>query len=75
MTPSNHKKAPLRDKQQKVLRFIIYFRSQYEYSPTSREIAETFGCRQTAAVGFLRALKRKGWITTVPGRARTIVVI
>jgi len=64
---------PLTDRQAEVLAFILYFRAANQFSPTTREIAEHFGFLQTAAQNHIRALEKKGAITTQPGKARTIV--
>lgn len=63
---------PLTIRQQEVLGFLqIYMRDTGTW-PSFREIEEHFGFRSTNAVmGHLKALERKGYITRVPGQART----
>jgi repressor LexA len=66
----NNKKLTL--KQQRVLDFIVQRREERGLSPSSREIQEYFGFRsQTAAMGHLRALERKGVLTRQADTARS----
>lgn len=62
-------------RQQEVLRFIEEFRLYHSYSPSTRDIAYHFCFAQNAVMNHLRALKRKGYITSQPGDARTIVPV
>jgi len=58
-------RTPLTERQQEVLDYVIAFRGQNGFSPTTREIAGRFGFRsQTAAMNHVRALKRKGYVTS-----------
>jgi len=59
-------------RQQEVLGYIqLHMREQGTW-PSFREIEQHFGFRSTNAVmGHLRALERKGYISRVPGQART----
>lgn len=59
-------------RQQEVLGFLqCYMREQGTW-PSFREIESHFGFKSTNAVmGHLKALERKGYISRVPGQART----
>lgn len=59
-------------RQQEVLGFLqCYMREQHTW-PSFREIEAHFGFKSTNAVmGHLKALERKGYISRVPGQART----
>lgn len=59
-------------RQEEVLGFIQLYMRENGTWPSFREIEEHFGFRSTNAVmGHLRALERKGYISRVPGQART----
>jgi repressor LexA len=59
-------------RQQEVLGFIQLYMRERGTWPSFREIEEHFGFRSTNAVmGHIRALERKGFISRVPGQART----
>lgn len=63
-------------RQGEVLDFIMKFKLEKGYCPSTREIQEHFGfASQTAAVNHLRALERKGIIKTTSGIARSIVIL
>jgi repressor LexA len=58
--------------QQRVLDFIVRRRAERGLSPSSREIQSHFGFRsQTAAMGHLRALEKKGHLTREADTARS----
>lgn len=59
-------------RQQEVLGYIqVHMRDQGTW-PSFREIEQHFGFRSTNAVmGHIRALEKKGYISRVPGQART----
>jgi repressor LexA len=63
---------PLTLRQQEVLGFLqCYMREEHTW-PSFREIEAHFGFKSTNAVmGHLKALERKGYISRVPGQART----
>lgn len=67
---------PLTEKQESILEFIKqYFRGN-SYTPTIKEIAVAFGyASDNAAREHVNAIKRKGYITTTPKIARSIVVV
>jgi repressor LexA len=59
--------------QQRVLDFVQAEVSAYRPVPTLREIAARFGFRSPrAAACHLEALKRKGYIESAPGKARSL---
>jgi len=59
-------------RQQEVLGYIQLHMRENGTWPSFREIEEHFGFRSTNAVmGHLRALEKKGYISRVPGQART----
>jgi len=63
-------------RQRQVLDFIQSARQSAEASPTLREIAAHFGFKSSrAAADHLDALKRKGFLQSEPGKARTLRAI
>ena len=59
-------------RQQEVLGFIQLYMRERGTWPSFREIEEHFGFKSTNAVmGHIKALERKGYISRVPGQART----
>ena len=61
--------------QQRVLDFIHAETSAGRHAPTLREIAERFGFKaHRAAACHLEALKRKGFLESDPGKARSLRV-
>lgn len=58
----------LTQKQAAVMDFLQDFFSEEDRLPSTWEIAEKFGIRQTAAINHLQALERKGWIEKRIGR-------
>lgn len=78
MTQQSHdrtSRASLTEKQSRVLNFIKTEIAVRGVPPTTREIAEEFGCVQSAAVGFVKALIRKGALKKEPGKARTLSLV
>src|SRR5438876_3925637 len=62
--------------QQRLLDFLQVERHAGKAPPTLREIAERFGFRShRAAACHLEALKRKGFIESEPGKARSLRII
>lgn len=62
----------LTTRQQEVLGYIQWHMGMHGTWPSFREIEAHFGFKSTNAVmGHLRALERKGYISRVPGQART----
>ncbi len=65
----------LSPRQEQVLRFIQNTQEREGLTPTIREIADHFGFSSpNAALLHVRALRRKGYIKTLPGRARSLRV-
>ena len=60
------------DKQQKVIGFIKDFLRRYSGSPSFRDIADNFGVSVGTVQGQLNSLQKLGFLTWVPGRARSI---
>ncbi|MGJ3242460.1 MAG: transcriptional repressor LexA [Opitutales bacterium] len=59
-------------RQQEILGFLQVHQTKQGYWPSIREIQEHFQFKSTNAVmGHLRALERKGYISRIPGQART----
>lgn len=59
-------------RQEEVLGYIQLYMREHGTWPSFREIEQHFGFRSTNAVmGHLKALERKGYISRVPGQART----
>lgn len=65
----------LTQRQSAVLSFISSYHALHGYGPSTREIAQSFGFTQTAAVQHVCALKRKGAVKTTPRVPRSIVVL
>lgn len=67
---------PLTGQQRKVLAFLGEFLEQNGFPPTLREIGDAIGLANVNAVrGHLSALEKKGYITKVPDKARSIQMI
>ncbi|HID8404572.1 TPA: hypothetical protein ACXIJH_004911 [Serratia marcescens] len=67
--------SELTERQAQVLAFIRQFLRENGSAPTQREIADAIGCASANAVALhLKALERKGAITTKTGRSRGIVL-
>ena len=59
-------------RQMEILGYIQLHRREHETWPSFREIQDHFGFKSTNAVmGHLRALEKKGYLSRVPGQART----
>lgn len=59
-------------RQQEILGFIQIYLREHGYWPSIREIQSHFNFKSTNAVmGHLRALEKKGYISRIPGQART----
>lgn len=59
-------------RQQEILGFLLLHQNEHSTWPSFREIEQHFGFRSTNAVmGHLKALERKGYLSRVPGQART----
>ncbi|MDR2597254.1 MAG: hypothetical protein LBC76_08050 [Treponema sp.] len=64
----------LTDRQAEVLDFIASFTKRHSYPPTIREIGEHFQMSSKAAYDHVTVLKRKGFVVSDSGKARTLVV-
>lgn len=62
----------LTQRQKEVLTFIAKFRSAHSYPPTIREIADHYSISVKGAHDHITALKKKGHLTLVEKRPRTI---
>ncbi|MBN1576589.1 MAG: transcriptional repressor LexA [Chitinispirillaceae bacterium] len=61
--------------QQRVVSYILSYRSQNGFPPTVREIAAAFGYRSPNNVRqHLRLIEQKGFIRLLPGKARGIEI-
>lgn len=59
-------------RQQEILGFLQLYQTRIGTWPSFRDIVQHFGFRSTNAVmGHLRSLERKGYISRIPGQART----
>lgn len=66
----------LTKRQKELLVFLNGFHNKHGIMPSSREIQEHFSfASQTAAMGHLRALERKGYIKRMPGKARAVMLV
>lgn len=64
----------LTDRQGQLLDFLRRYQRHEGVMPSTRDIQKHFGfSSQTAAMGHLRALERKGVIRRLPGKARAVV--
>lgn len=63
-------------RQRTILEFVRDFHSEHHYAPTIREVAEAAGLESSSSAQYqLRQLQGMGWIRTVPGRPRAIIVL
>ena len=63
-------------KQKLLLEAIDWYIGNYGYSPTIRELCEMMDNSSSATVfDKLEKLERNGYISTVPGKARTIKIL
>jgi repressor LexA len=64
----------LTQRQSQLLDFLRRYQRHEGVMPSTRDIQKHFGfASQTAAMGHLRALERKGVIRRLPGKARAVV--
>lgn len=60
-------------RQTDVLKFVATFTSAYGFAPSVRDIAAYFELASTNTIaGHLSALKKKGYVDSVPKQARTL---
>lgn len=69
------KKREISEKQKDVLEYIEYFIQENGYSPTYGEIAKELGCNIKCVFDKICLLEEKGYISTTPGKSRTIKVL
>lgn len=65
----------LTPRQQDVLGWIAGFIYANGFSPSVREIANSYGWTTNGVMGHLKALRRKGRVTWVEGQSRTIRIV
>jgi Mn-dependent DtxR family transcriptional regulator len=58
---------------EKVLEFILRYRQEHGFPPSTQEIADHFGVAKSTAYYDLRRLLADGAITTIPRTARSAV--
>jgi SOS-response transcriptional repressor LexA len=67
---------PLTEKQATILNHIKEFIHSHSYPPSIPELCELTGLRSTSTIKLhIDALKRKKYITFIPGKRRTISVL
>lgn len=65
---------PLTERQKALVEYLRRYQREQGIIPSTREIQAHFGfASQTAAMGHLRALERKGTIKRLPNKARAVV--
>lgn len=62
-------------KQKQVLEAIDYFKKNNYISPTYREIANLLNCDVSTVFKKVLLLEKKGYIKTINGKSRTIVIV
>ena len=62
-------------KQKQVLEAIDYFIENNQISPTYREIANLLNCDVSTVFKKVLLLEKKGYIKTINGKSRTIVIV
>src|SRR5215831_10174655 len=66
----------LTERQQQILEFITKKQDSEGFTPTFREIAAHFGFSSpNAALEHVEAIRGKGYLKSLPGRARTLQVV
>lgn len=63
------------EKQIEILRFIIDFIDKHKISPTYRNIADAYGKTVRSIFDHVKALEKKGYVSTTPNISRSIVVL
>ena len=64
----------LTDRQRHVLMFIKNYIHEKGYPPSMRDIGDSMGFSAKAACDHLRAIERKGYITSLPDRPRSLKI-
>lgn len=74
--PVQKSPLPLTERQRVILAHITAFRGEHGYAPTTRELGELLGIASSHGVlDHLWALRRKGYVEWVDGKARTLRVV
>lgn len=68
--------VPLTDRQREILAWVQAYIDAHGYSPTLRELVTAFGFKSTnGAACHLTPLRKKGRLTWIDGRPRTLRVL
>ncbi|HEX5661444.1 MAG TPA: hypothetical protein VFX59_29845 [Polyangiales bacterium] len=74
--PVQKSPLPLTERQRAILVHITRFRAEHGYAPTTRELMDAVGLKGPhGMLDHLWALRRKGYVEWVDGKARTLRVI
>lgn len=65
----------LTERQGEVYNYVRRYIDLNEYPPTIAEIADHLGVCGNSAYGHIKALRRKGYLTTAPGKVRTLRIV
>lgn len=68
-------RQPITARQRDVLDWIAGYIDTHGYSPSIHEIGHHFGWTNNGVKCHIDALRRKGWVTWVDGRARTLRIV
>lgn len=64
---------PITDRQRAVYDWVVEYCETRGYSPTIRELCDAFGIKSPNGVmAHLHPLRKKGWLTWIDNRCRTI---
>jgi len=70
------KQRPLTIKQRDVFQFIMDYKSNNGFMPSTRDIQEAFSHKsQTAAQHYLKVLRVKGFLSESVGKARAYTIL
>lgn len=65
----------LTTRQEEILSYIRWYFDEHGYAPSKPDIANYFGFGFNAAVDHVKVLEKKGWLSTTPKTARSIVLL
>lgn len=72
----SHQRLPMTPRQKQIFDFIESVTTEQGYPMTVRDIANQFKFSSpNGAICHLKALRKKGWVTWEPGKARTVRVM
>lgn len=72
----SNQRLPMTPRQQQIFDFIDSVTTEQGYPMTVRDIANRFKfASPNGAICHLKALRKKGWVTWEPGKARTVRVM